>query len=176
LWERHWSEGIAKEAVWLSGVVGSFEEAEAVFKRVGHVSISDSSVWRRVETWGEGFKALEAERQQQAMSQPRGKACEGRATPSRGRMGVSMDGSKIHIRDEGWKELKVGCVFGIEVLPTWDRESQEWVDLAHALDTSYVAHLGGPEPFGQVVWAEAQQRGWDAAEDTQAIGDGAVWI
>jgi hypothetical protein len=24
-----------------------------------------------------------------------------------------MDGGMVHIRDEGWKELKVGCVFGI---------------------------------------------------------------
>ena len=24
------------------------------------------------------------------------------------RMGVALDGGRVHIRDEGWKELKVG--------------------------------------------------------------------
>jgi hypothetical protein len=73
-------------------------------------------------------------------------------------MGVSMDGSKVHIRDEGWKELKVGCVFEIEVWPTWDKETKEWVELAHAVNNSYVAHLGGPEVFRELVWAEARAR------------------
>lgn len=69
-----------------------------------------------------------------------------------------MDGSKVHIRDEGWKELKVGCVFEIEVWPTWDKETKEWVELAHAVNNSYVAHLGGPEVFRELVWAEARAR------------------
>jgi hypothetical protein len=37
--------------VWVSGVVGSYEKARAVLQRVGHLTISDSSVWRRVEKW-----------------------------------------------------------------------------------------------------------------------------
>jgi hypothetical protein len=30
--------------------------------------------------------------------------------------------------------------------------------------------------FGQLVWAEAQARGWEQAMDTQVVGDGASWI
>ena len=91
-------------------------------------------------------------------------------------MGVSMDGGKVHIRGEGWKELKVGCVFEIEVRPTWDKETKECVELAHAVNNSYVAHLGGPELLGQMLWAEALARGWEQAVDTEVIGDGALWI
>jgi len=63
LWEAHWSEGLAKEASWLSGVSPSFEHAEETLARIGHLSMSDSTIWRRVERWGEGFRQVEQERQ-----------------------------------------------------------------------------------------------------------------
>jgi hypothetical protein len=91
-------------------------------------------------------------------------------------MGVAMDGGKIHIRNEGWKELKVGSLFDVEVRPTLDKETGDWIELAHAVNNSYVAHLGGPEVFGQMVWAEAARRDWEQAADTEVIGDGAPWI
>lgn len=75
-----------------------------------------------------------------------------------------------------WKELKVGSVFDVEVRPTRDRETGDLTDLAHAVRNSYVAHLGGPDIFGQLVWAEAQRRHWTQARETVALGDGAVWI
>ena len=39
LWEKHWSEGLVKQAVWLSGTVASFEQAEETLARIGHISI-----------------------------------------------------------------------------------------------------------------------------------------
>jgi hypothetical protein len=82
----------------------------------------------------------------------------------------------IHILKEGWKELKIGCVFDVEVRPTLDKETGDRVELAHAVNNSYVAHLGGPEILGQMVWAEASRRGWEQAADTQVLGDAAPWI
>ena len=176
LWEKNWSEGLVKEAVWLSGVVGSFEEAETVLSRIGHVSMSDSTLWHRVERWGEQFRRLDQDRQQQAQAIPkRGEVMSGQAKRA-GRMGLAMDGAMVHILDEGWKELKVGCVYEIEPKAVFDQESQEWLEMGHAVHNSYVAHLGGPELFGHLLWAEAQSRGWEAVYDTQVVGDGAPWI
>ena len=59
LWEQRWSAGLAKEAVWLSGTQPSFEQAEETLARIGHVTMSDSSIWRRVKVWGEQFAQLE---------------------------------------------------------------------------------------------------------------------
>ena len=87
-----------------------------------------------------------------------------------------MDGAIIPIRDEGWKEVKIGNVFDIAVSTYKEKESGELLDLAHAVNNSYVAHLGGPDQLGEQVWAEARRRGWEQAQDTIAIGDGAVWI
>jgi hypothetical protein len=176
LWEKNWSGGLVKEAVWLSGVVDSFEEAERVLRRIGHVSMSDSTVWRRVERWGEQFRQLDQVRQQQAQTLPnRGQVIAGQAKQN-GRMGLAMDGAMVHVLGEGWKELKVGCVYEIEAQAVFDKESREWLEMGHAVHNSYVAHLGGPDLFGRLLWAEAQERGWETVYDTQVVGDGARWI
>jgi hypothetical protein len=174
--DKHYSEGVLKEMVWLSGVADSFAEAERTFERIGHISISESSIWRRKEKWGEQYKTVAEEEQEQANIPAGAHAFRERVLGSGKRIGVSMDGTMVYIRDEGWKELKVGCTFDIEVFPTWDKETQEWEELAHAVNNRYVAHLGGPEVLGEKLWADAKRRGWEGAKDKQAIADGAPWI
>lgn len=176
LWEKHWSEGVAKEAVWLSGVLDSYEEAEAVMSRVGHLQMSDSSIWRRVKRWGEKFVEVEQQRQQQANHLPKRTELLKPSQQQPGRMGAAMDGAMVYVLGEGWKELKVGCVFELELRPTFDKETKQWQELAHASHNSYVAYLGGPEAFGQLVWSEAHSRGWEHHFESQVIGDGAPWI
>jgi hypothetical protein len=161
--------------IWLSGLV-DYETAEEILMQVGQIDVSDSSAWRQAQAWGERFQTVvETERIRASVLPGRwGRPC--RNTEPRGRMGAAMDGSKVHIRDEGWKELKIGCIFDVEVRPTLNRETREHVELAHAVNNSYVAHLGGPERFGQMVWAEAARRDWERAVDTEVLGDGAPWI
>jgi hypothetical protein len=175
LWEQRWSAGLAKEAVWLSGTQPSFEQAEETLARIGHVTMSDSSIWRRVKVWGKQFAQLEKEQQEaaEAATQVRGR---GIPAKSKERLGVGIDGAKIHIRQEGWKELKVGCLFDVAVRPIFDPETKEWLEQGHAVNNSYLGYLGGPEVFGERLWAAAQQRGWEQHYDTQAIGDAAPWI
>jgi hypothetical protein len=173
---ERWSQGLVKQVVWLSGLV-VFERAEEVLGRVGQITISDSSIWRRAQEGGERFReVLEAE---QEKANRVGKQSEG-IPPKQGvakeRMGSSMDGTMIHIREEGWKELKVGCVFKVEACPKRDPEADKEEEQAHAVDNSYVAHLGGPEIFGQKMWAEADRRYWEQARATEVLGDGARWI
>jgi hypothetical protein len=59
-------------------------------------------------------------------------------------MGVGLDGANLYIRQEGWKELKVGCVFEVELRPIFEPETGEWLEQGHAINNSYVAYLGGP--------------------------------
>jgi hypothetical protein len=176
LWEKHWSEGLAKEAVWVSGVVDSYAEAEAIMSRIGHVYMSDSTIWRRVQRWGEQFEILDQQRQVQALALPRSGSVIRGIDKRAGRLGTALDGAMVHLRTEGWKELKVGCLFEIESQPVWEPDTKEWLELGHAVNNSYIAHLGGPDLFGQLLWAEAQARGWQAVYDTQVLGDGAPWI
>lgn len=171
-----WSEGLKREAVWLSGVAASYELAQEVLARIGQLSISRSSIWRCVQEAGERFQRLEQAEREQALLLPARWEPPSRAAVSDQRMGTSLDGALVHIRDEGWKEVKIGAVFAVAVTPAPDPVTKEIVEAAHAVHTSYVAHLGGAEVVGEMTWTEARRRGWDQAQDTQIIGDGAVWI
>lgn len=173
--DEGWSEGIARHAVWLGGLV-SFEQAERILQEIGQVNISRCSIWQRSQVWGAKFKALEEAARATANALPEKWQPPSRAVEPDRRMGVAMDGLMVHIRKEGWKELKAGAVFDIEVQLGKDAQTHEPVQLAHAVRNSYVAHLGGPEVFGQLVFAEARRRNWEQAQDTQVVADGAAWI
>jgi hypothetical protein len=173
--DGRWSEDVARQAVWLSGLV-PFAQAEAILQEIGQVNISRSSIWRRTEVWGAKFKALADSERAQASAVPEKWEPPSRAVEADRRMGVAMDGLMVHVRQEGWKELKVGAVFDIVVRLGRDEHTREPVQMAHAVHNSYAAHLGGPDVFGEMVFAEARQRGWEQAQDTQVVADGAVWI
>jgi len=173
--DEGWSEGMTRQAVWLSGLV-PFEQAERILQEIGQVNISRCSIWRRSEAWGTKFKELEEAERAKANALPEKWQPPSREVEPDRRMGVDMDGMMVHIRQEGWKELKVGAAFDIEVRLGKDEHTHEPVQMAHAVHNSYVAHLGGPEVFGEMVFAEARRRGWEQAQDTEVVADGAAWI
>jgi len=173
LWEKHWSEQIAKQTVWLSGLV-PFAQVEQILHEVGRINISQSSAWRLVNRWGGKLQAIEAIQRASPLEFDEMETYE--PNHSLERMGAAMDGTMIHIREEGWKELKVGCVFDIEQNRQFDPQTQEESELCSAIHNSYVAHLGGPAIFGRQLWAEAHQRHWTKAKETVILGDGATWI
>ncbi len=82
----------------------------------------------------------------------------------------------MYIWDEGWKEFKLGSVYGVAPETRIDQRTGDVGEFGHAVQPSYVAYLGGPEAFGWQLWTEAQRRGWQQATDTQVLGDGAAWI
>lgn len=54
---KNWSEGIVKLMVWLSGIT-DYAQAEEILQKVGQMNVSDSSIWRQAQEWGERFQAL----------------------------------------------------------------------------------------------------------------------
>jgi hypothetical protein len=169
------SAEVAKLSVWLCGQVTT-ENAETILEKLGGIVFSDSSIWRRVQTWGAKLQAQDTfERAAANALPPQGSVTPPAKTLPK-EMGVGMDGVLISLRKEGFKELKVGNVFEITHCRETDAESGEVIENAHAIHPSYTAVLGGPEAFGQAVWAEACRREFPHARDNLVIGDGAVWI
>lgn len=164
-----------KLAVWLDGLL-TFEQAESVLAKVGHVALSDTTAWRQAQACGAQAQALAAVQRAAATTVPDRQQIVPGETPSVERLAVAMDGGMLPVRGEGWKELKVGGVGRIVLQPTRDPVTGDRLELAHTVENSYVAHLGGPAVFGQQVWAEAQARRWSQAADTVVLGDGAPWI
>jgi hypothetical protein len=164
-----------KYAIWLGGIV-TFAEAATILNTIGEIPISASSLWRRGAVWGPKCQALEAMQRAASLATPTREELNQTETSNGQDLGAAMDGGMVHIREEGWKELKVGCVFAIQQQPSRDKHTGEIVDLAHAVANTYVAHLGGPAVLGDLLWAEARQRHWMQARETIVLGDGAPWI
>ena len=152
-----WSTELAKLAVWLYGHVED-DVAEQIMLQVGGIAVSDTSIWQRMRAWGEKVKALVAEEMARAMLVPQqGRVVRGESKIKR-RMGVAMDGAMIHIRGEGWKELKVGCVFDIELQGA---AGDDKAGIAHAVHNSYSAVLGAR--YGQRPIAGSLREQWRAS-------------
>lgn len=166
---------MTKQAVWLSGLL-DFEQAAEVLEKVAQVSIGSKTVWRLAQRWGERASTVEAIQRAAANAAPDRQHIVPGETLGEARLAVALDGGMVNLRQEGWKELKVGCLGQIELQPTRDKATGDVLDLAHTVENTYVAHLGGPEVFGQHLWAEAQARHWTQAAETVALGDGATWI
>src|SRR5512135_3686793 len=107
LWEHHWSESVVKYAVWLSGLV-TFAEAATILNTIGEIPISASSIWRRVAIWGPQCQALEALQRAASAAAPTREELNYAEALLRPDLGAAMDGGMVHIRDEGWKELRTG--------------------------------------------------------------------
>jgi hypothetical protein len=172
---EHLTQDVARQAVWLAGLV-PYRQAEAILAEIGQVTLPTTGIWRRVQHSGSQFAALEETERVQAIALPEQWDPPSRAVKSDQRMGVAMDGFMVHVQDEGWKEMKLGAVFELAIRQARDERTGERGPVAHAVNVSYAAHLGGPEVFGELVFTEARRRGWEQAQDTQVIGDGAVWI
>lgn len=170
--EQHWSETVAQQAVWLYGHVED-DLAEQILQKIGGLTISDTSIWRRAQKWSEKIRVVEEARAKTAVGLPqRGQIIRGQV-PHERPMGVAMDAGKMNIRGTGWCDFKVGSVFDIVPRAELDPLTQEKVAQPHAVQNSYVAVLGGPAPFGQRVWAEAVRREFSEAVDSLVVGDGA---
>jgi hypothetical protein len=160
---------------WLDGHL-TFERACEVLAELSGVAVSASSNWRIAQRWGGEMQAVLTAEESTMKAQAREWSTPGGPPDPEQRMGVALDGAMMHIREEGWKEFKIGTVFEVQQREQRDPQTGDWERYGHAVGNSYIAHLGGPEAFGWQLWTEAQRRGWAQACDSVVIGDGAAWI
>jgi hypothetical protein len=175
LHDVHWSEAVAHLAVWLYGQVED-DLAEQILQKIGGIAISDTSIWRQAQKWGERTRVAEEAGARAAVGLPQRAPVIRGQVPHERSMGVALDGGMLNVREEGWKELKVGTVFELTERAEPDPLSGQPMLGAPAVQTSYVTVLGGPEAFGRKVWAEAVRREFPEAGDSIVLGDGAPWI
>lgn len=171
--ETAYSNRLAQQMVWLNAQL-PYDQCQAIFARIGKVHLPSSSQWRQTQRHGERLKAYVDHQQAQV-------AVERVVIPERchdhvQQKGVSLDGGMVHIRDEGWKEMKVGTVFDVEQRLEKDPATEELVEVAHAHDTHYVAVVGSTEQFAPALWACAVTQDVPTARDCSVTADGAAWI
>jgi len=159
--------------VWLSGLL-PYQQGAEVFERIGHRHIPATRLWNQTQRHGERLKHY-VDRQQFFVGVER-VILPAPGLDHRERKGVSMDGGMVNIRDEGWKEMKVGTVFDIELRLERDPHTRDLVEQPHGVNMAYTAVLGSVNQFGPALWALAVQHDVPTALESSVTADGAEWI
>ena len=173
--EHSWTPETLSNAVRLAVEIPSYERAAESFTTLTGVWVSKSSLHRLVGDYGE--RQVEKEKvEAQAMSAVPAKEEEvvwrEQPEPASETMSVSSDGALIHVREEGWKEVKLVSISAVE--QETDKETGETVVKLTA--HSYRAGLWDAKTFTNHHWAEACRRGLEKAKQVVCVSDGAVWI
>ena len=156
---------LAREGVWLSGVV-AFEEVSEGLARIGGYRVPPTTVWDHVQRHGERVKAYQNHPQQQvSLDRTQG---DSQRYDRQLRKGVSRDGGLVNVRDEGWKAFKAGVVS--RLLPPQDQAD------AVCQETRYTAVLGAVEQWAPALWALAFREHVPYAGHGAVTADGAGWI
>lgn len=172
---RGWSERVEQQVVRLTAK-GSFGEAVEDYEDLVGLRLLKTTAWERTQERGARLRGVRQAAAEQAWAMPKRQELMPGQSLEPVKKGVSMDGVLVYILGEEWKEVKVGCVFDYETRTEYCRKTKEAKEVVKAQRQSYVAHLGGPEPFAKLVSAEAERRGYDQAQQRSCIGDGAKWI
>lgn len=154
------------------GVSMPFGEAAELAAWLLPVAVSPTTVASATERVGQAIAAAEAQAEATAWNQ---EAPQPPTTPAAGpeRMYVSVDGTMVHLGEEGWKEAKLGTFYITRVHPT--KQTGE-APAVRAEQHSFVTDLCDAEAFGRLVWLEADRRGVLQATEVVVIGDGSHWI
>lgn len=178
--DKHWqldrsvfTREVARQMVWLSGLL-PYEQCEAVFAEIGDQWLSASSIWRQSQNHGHRLLA-HIEGQRDEVSVERIQLPDAEHDHDQ-RKGISMDGGMIHIRDEGWREVKVGTVFDVDLRLERNPQTHELDEMAHGVNVHYTAILGSKEDFKPALWALAVQHDLPTARNRSVVADGALWI
>lgn len=159
--------------VWLSGLL-PYEQCEAVFAQIGEQWLSASSIWRQTQKRGQCLLGY-VEKQREQVSVERIQLPDAKHDLDQ-RKGISMDGGMVNIRGEGWREMKVGTVFDVDLRLERNPQTSELDEMAHGVNVHYTAVLGTKDAFKPALWALAVQHELPTARNRSVVADGAVWI
>ena len=163
----------------LLGVLGvevAFEEASQLAERFLLFRVSDNTVRKQTEGYGNAQAQAEKEWIEKAEDekslQVRQRSLEYRS----GRIYASIDGAHVPLQHE-WRELKTLCWYQVEqTLQNHPGQPVGEQNHLHAKDMKYYCDIMEAEQFGRLLWATGVQNNVDTYEEVVFVSDGAVWI
>jgi hypothetical protein len=176
LGRRSWTPETIKEAIGLGVEIASYRRAARRFEGLTKMPMSKSSLVRLVNEYGDKVVAQQAAEAEATVRAPeRGEEIVWREMPEPDSevMAVSLDGTMINLRGEGWKEVKVATISAVEAEVPLERDEEKEVRLTRH---SYRAGLWEAKEFAKHQWAEGCRRGLEKARDIVSVNDGAPWI
>lgn len=167
----------------LLGVLGvevSFAEASRLAERFLLFRVSDNTVRKQTEGYGNAQAQVEKEWIEKAEDEKALQVRERHMEPQPGRMYASLDGAHVPLQQE-WRELKTLCWYQVEkIRPSISRKHHgqstgEQRDL-QTTAMKYHCDITEAEQFGRLLWATGLQNHADTYEEVVFVSDGAVWI
>lgn len=147
---------LLSEKVGYIGQLDTYENGSEIAQQLLNVAVSDSKIYRLTDHLGEQAEQWLAEDDLQDKIEEEQVVY------------AQVDGSMILTREEGWKEVKLGRVFGADDLCA-ETDFRNWLK-----NSEYLAHLGGHEPFEKRM-SDMLDGYEDRADDLVFISDGARW-
>ncbi len=162
------------------GVETSFREASELAERFLLFSVSDNTVRKQTEGYGQA-QAQNEQIWKQAAEDGKGTECREQSLPRQsGRKYASLDGAHVPLHGE-WRELKTLCGYEVERVHPSHPKNHHGVRVGEqnhlqAKNMKYYCDIQEAEQFGKLLWATGIQQPVDAYEEIVFLGDGAVWI
>lgn len=155
--------------------IPSFSRGATNFSELTGVPLSESALHRLTLEYGESVVEAEAQEAEAMVRVPKEEEAvvwRRIPEPDSETMAVSADGVMIHMRDEGWKEVKIMSVSAVRS----GAEHGSSVGQVRLEKHSYRAGLWDAKTFMHHYWAESCRRGVEKAKRVVCISDGAAWI
>lgn len=167
----------------LLGVLGvevSFEEASRLAERFLLFRVSDNTVRKQTEGYGNAQAQAEKEWIEKAEDESALQVRERNLKHQPGRIYASIDGAHVPLQQE-WRELKTLCWYKVEKLrPSLPRKHHgqpiDGQSDLQAQDMKYHCDITEAEQFGRLLWATGLQNQADTYDEVVFVSDGAVWI
>jgi len=163
----------------LLGVLGvevAFEEASQLAERFLLFRVSDNTVRKQTEGYGNAQAQTEKEWIEQAEDEKSLQVRERSLKHRSGRIYASIDGAHVPLQHE-WRELKTLCWYQVRQTPKKHSAPPvgEQTHL-HAKDMKYYCDIAEAEQFGRLLWATGIQQHVDTYDEIVFVSDGAAWI
>lgn len=162
------------------GVEVAFEEASQLAERFLLFKVSDNTVRKQSEGYGNAQAQVEQEWVRQAEDERTLQRRERSLEKRPGRVYASLDGVHVPLQEE-WRELKTLCWYEVEPMPASRPKNHHgsWVgEQRHlqAKNMKYYCEIAEAEQFGRLMWATGLQNQVDAYAEIVFVCDGAAWI
>jgi hypothetical protein len=154
----HAHECLVRLGAWMP-FVHAAEELEAILG----VQVSQSTVRRLTEEAGK----LCCQQQQEPETQTSSPKT---TLPT---MAMSADGAMVHIRGNGWHEVKTLVIGQVKPVQATARKRDQH---RRTSDHTVFSRLADAETFAELCMGEISRRGIDEAPAVCAVQDGAVWL
>lgn len=168
------------ELLALAGVETAFAESSRLIERFLLIRVSDNTLRKETERFGELQKMREEEWKRQSQDETWLQARLQKEGKQTGRLYGSIDGVMAPCKGE-WREMKNIAWYQVDQVRSYQPRRHhastvgEQNDL-QAQEISYHCDIQTPDQFSHLFWATGCQRKADLYEELVFVCDGAVWI